>query len=222
MCYVGSDSMGDNRYNLIRHSSDIWRSFRDGDFEEEEVWAVIKERPDNYISGVHKPKDKESSPLAVPRSLPTATRMIPKTKSGNNSSSSASSSHETMVLQQSAPVNIPDWSQIYRNNNNNKQNKTPTKKVSRYGDYGSHHPVDDDGEGDGVVNYGVDSEDEEEEDDDEYDAKLPPHEFIARRLARSQISSFSVFEGVGRTLKGRDLSKVRNAVLTKTGFLESL
>ncbi|KAH7544394.1 hypothetical protein JRO89_XS15G0159900 [Xanthoceras sorbifolium] len=29
-----------------------------------------------------------------------------------------------------------------------------------------------------------------------------------------------IFEGVGRTLKGRDLSKVRNAVLTKTGFLE--
>ncbi|CAN0912582.1 hypothetical protein LINGRAPRIM_LOCUS596 [Linum grandiflorum] len=25
---------------------------------------------------------------------------------------------------------------------------------------------------------------------------------------------------MGRTLKGRDLSKVRNAILTKTGFLE--
>ncbi|KAM7277971.1 hypothetical protein ACFE04_005105 [Oxalis oulophora] len=49
---------------------------------------------------------------------------------------------------------------------------------------------------------------------------LPPHELIANRVARTQISSFSVFEGVGRTLKGRDLSKVRNAVLTKTGFLE--
>ncbi|KAI9108572.1 hypothetical protein K1719_020456 [Acacia pycnantha] len=72
----------------------------------------------------------------------------------------------------------------------------------------------------------VDDNDEEDEDEDEegdeFDSKLPPHEFIARRLARSHISSFSVFEGVGRTLKGRDLSKVRNAVLTKTGFLESL
>ncbi|KAK6154431.1 hypothetical protein DH2020_008679 [Rehmannia glutinosa] len=46
---------------------------------------------------------------------------------------------------------------------------------------------------------------------------IPPHELIARK----QMFSFSVCEGAGRTLKGRDLSRVRNAVLTKTGFLES-
>ncbi|KAH6775757.1 hypothetical protein C2S52_013318 [Perilla frutescens var. hirtella] len=46
---------------------------------------------------------------------------------------------------------------------------------------------------------------------------IPPHELIAK----NRTSSFSVFEGVGRTLKGRDLSRVRYAVLTKTGFLES-
>ncbi|CAN4097183.1 unnamed protein product [Withania somnifera] len=49
---------------------------------------------------------------------------------------------------------------------------------------------------------------------------MPPHEWLAKRLGRRQISSFSVCEGVGRTLKGRDLSRVRNAILTKTGFLE--
>ncbi|XP_020230571.1 uncharacterized protein LOC109811288 [Cajanus cajan] len=191
--------------SLNRQRSGIWRCLRDGDFEEEEVWAVLKDRPD-----YHKPKEKGSSPLAVPRTLPSATRMIPRTSSGN---SSASSSHETKVLQQSVPLNIPDRSEIYRN----KQSKT-NKSVSRFGDYDDfYHSVD--GEGDGG---GYNSDGEEEEEDDEYDTKLPPHEFIARRLARSQISSFSVFEGVGRTLKGRDLSKVRNAVLTKTGFLESL
>lgn len=57
-------------------------------------------------------------------------------------------------------------------------------------------------------------------DDDEDDDMVPPHEWIARKLARSQISSFSVCEGMGRTLKGRDLSKVRNAILAKTGFIE--
>ncbi|KAL5097366.1 hypothetical protein RYX36_001693 [Vicia faba] len=56
--------------------------------------------------------------------------------------------------------------------------------------------------------------------DDEEGDMVPPHEWIARKLARSQISSFSVCEGMGRTLKGRDLSKVRNAILTKTGFIE--
>lgn len=43
---------------------------------------------------------------------------------------------------------------------------------------------------------------------------LPPHEY----LARTRIASFSVHEGVGRTLKGRDLSRVRNAIWKQTGF----
>ncbi|XP_077247517.1 uncharacterized protein LOC143887291 [Tasmannia lanceolata] len=45
---------------------------------------------------------------------------------------------------------------------------------------------------------------------------LPPHVIVAR----SQVTTFSVFEGVGRTLKGRDLRRVRNAVWRKTGFLD--
>ncbi|KFK33927.1 hypothetical protein AALP_AA5G079000 [Arabis alpina] len=46
--------------------------------------------------------------------------------------------------------------------------------------------------------------------------RLPPHEY----LARTRMASFSVHEGVGRTLKGRDLSRVRNAIFEKTGFLD--
>ncbi|WKA07725.1 hypothetical protein VitviT2T_025509 [Vitis vinifera] len=41
---------------------------------------------------------------------------------------------------------------------------------------------------------------------------LPPHEIVAR----SHVMTFSVVEGVGRTLKGRDLRRVRNAVFQKT------
>lgn len=44
--------------------------------------------------------------------------------------------------------------------------------------------------------------------------RVPPHEF----LARTRIASFSVHEGVGRTLKGGDLTRVRNAIWEKTGF----
>ncbi|CAN0898785.1 hypothetical protein LINGRAHAP2_LOCUS19907 [Linum grandiflorum] len=44
--------------------------------------------------------------------------------------------------------------------------------------------------------------------------RVPPHEL----LAKAKIASFSVHEGVGRTLKGRDLSRVRNAIWEKTGF----
>ncbi|KAH7675591.1 Senescence regulator S40 protein [Dioscorea alata] len=69
-----------------------------------------------------------------------------------------------------------------------------------------------------VVNKNEDDDDDDDEDEDS--EKVPPHEWLAKKLARSQISSFSVCEGAGRTLKGRDLSRVRNAVLTRTGFLE--
>ncbi|MED6164588.1 hypothetical protein PIB30_091623 [Stylosanthes scabra] len=202
--------------------SGIWRSLRDGDFEEEDVWSVIsKERQDYSGSAVKRSMDRSFSssssysPVSVPRKLPSAARMIRRDHS-NTSSSCASSSHDdinNVLHQQSAPVNVPDWSKIYRTNK--KQNKNVSKFYG--GDYDDYEENNDDDD--------VNSDDEEEEidDDDGYDRKLlPPHEIIARRLARTQISSFSVFEGVGRTLKGRDLSKVRNAVLTKTGFLESL
>lgn len=63
---------------------------------------------------------------------------------------------------------------------------------------GGESDNDDDGEGDGV--------------------RIPPHEFLAKQSARTRTASFSVHEGIGRTLKGRDLSRVRNAVWQKIGF----
>ncbi|XP_066400098.1 protein S40-6-like [Miscanthus floridulus] len=56
-------------------------------------------------------------------------------------------------------------------------------------------------------------------DDDEEDGKrgaggwVPPHVYLAQRQARA-----SVVEGAGRTLKGRDMSRVRDAVWSRTGF----
>ncbi|CAN6453510.1 unnamed protein product [Victoria cruziana] len=47
---------------------------------------------------------------------------------------------------------------------------------------------------------------------------VPPHEYLARHGATSRSTATSVFEGVGRTLKGRDMSRVRNAVWRQTGF----
>ncbi|GER56279.1 hypothetical protein STAS_33995 [Striga asiatica] len=78
----------------------------------------------------------------------------------------------------SAPVNVPDWSKIYR-----------VDSVE------SLHDSDD----------GLN-------DDSEI---VPPHEYLARRR---KMAANSVFEGVGRTLKGRDMSRVRDAVWSQTGF----
>ncbi|XP_042478028.1 uncharacterized protein LOC122059359 [Macadamia integrifolia] len=173
------------------------RSFRDEDFEEEDVWSVVMDIKEP-TSNDRKPKDTShiSSVSSTPtlKRFPTASRMIPR---ANNSS------HEAKLIQKSsAPVNIPDWSKIY--------GKNPTKGSDggySYG-YGGGYILS------GGLDRIVGDDDEDEED------LIPPHEWISKKLWMSQISSFSVCEGVGRTLKGRDLSKVRNAVLTRTGFLE--
>ncbi|KAG6392332.1 hypothetical protein SASPL_146549 [Salvia splendens] len=77
----------------------------------------------------------------------------------------------------SAPVNVPEWSKIYR----------------------------------------VDSVESSHDSDDGLDdpEMVPPHVYLEREHSRSRNS---VFEGVGRTLKGRDLSRVRDAVWSQTGF----
>ncbi|KAG8381092.1 hypothetical protein BUALT_Bualt06G0086300 [Buddleja alternifolia] len=57
-------------------------------------------------------------------------------------------------------------------------------------------------------------DDVEGEDDDDEEI-VPPHVIVARSHV-----TFSVFEGAGRTLKGRDLRRVRNAVFQQTGFID--
>lgn len=64
----------------------------------------------------------------------------------------------------------------------------------------------------GILRQRRDSEEAEEE------GMVPPHVIAARRFAEKM--AFSVCTGNGRTLKGRDLSRVRNSVLRLTGFLE--
>ncbi|RCV34759.1 hypothetical protein SETIT_7G184800v2 [Setaria italica] len=54
------------------------------------------------------------------------------------------------------------------------------------------------------------------DEDDDGEPVVPPHEVAARRAA----AAASVMEGAGRTLKGRDLRRVRNAVWRTTGFLD--
>ncbi|KAJ0265798.1 hypothetical protein HA466_0020290 [Hirschfeldia incana] len=88
-------------------------------------------------------------------------------------------------LASSAPVNVPDWSKIYRVNL-----VEPT------------HELDDD--------------------DEEEPGMMPPHEYLAKSQARRSRkmggSGASLFEGVGRTLKGRELRRVRDAIWSQTGF----
>ncbi|KAM0907133.1 hypothetical protein ACQ4PT_016324 [Festuca glaucescens] len=88
----------------------------------------------------------------------------------------------------SMPVNIPDWSKILG---------------AEYGGGGGsagagRWPSDDRGDAYGEGGW------------------VPPHEQLMCRERAA--ASFSVREGAGRTLKGRDLRRVRNAIWEKTGF----
>lgn len=174
----------ESEYGMYRKGSSGWSSMvGNEEFQETDIWSVFNERKDCNS------KFKGSSSRAI--SFPSAARMIPR--------SSTTTTNPEVPQQQSAPVNIPDWSKIYGKSKRSSQN-------SAWLDDGGH---------DGRLNW-----DSDDDDDDDNGNMMPPHEWIAQKLARSQISSFSVCEGAGRTLKGRDLSRVRNAVLTKTGFLE--
>ncbi|KAK9158376.1 hypothetical protein Scep_004950 [Stephania cephalantha] len=69
-----------------------------------------------------------------------------------------------------------------------------------------------------IPDWGKNRRDGEDEEDrgDRTAMRIPPHEYLAKSQLGS--SSFSVREGFGRTLKGRDLSRVRDAIWEKTGF----
>ncbi|CAI0471458.1 unnamed protein product [Linum tenue] len=109
----------------------------------------------------------------------------------------------------SLPLNIPDWSKIYKEESYGGRRRRRAAEVDiSMSELGDH------------------LEEEEEEDSDDYEEeeeewasgggaeRLPPHEYLARRRG----ASLSVHEGAGRTLKGRDLRQVRNAVWKKVGF----
>lgn len=197
---------------------------KDEDFEEGEVWGVMEENRETSSPKLRKPfKNSSSSSATKHFTAPAgggaaAPRMIPRSASASASASSPSEK------QSSAPVEIPDWSKIYGKTSKKKKNGVSASSwvdynaVSYDGYHGNGYGHGDDDH----LNYDgghVDVDDDGDGDDDG-DDMVPPHEYLAKKLARSQISSFSVYEGIGRTLKGRDLSKVRNAILTKTGFLE--
>ncbi|XP_038981940.1 46 kDa FK506-binding nuclear protein [Phoenix dactylifera] len=154
----------------------------DEDFEEEEVWAAVRERKDES------PKTRRTKDLtgcSTGRRLPTPSKMIPRSNANPESSGGA--------FRRSAPVAIPDWSKICNHKGSSES-------------HGSRFDGDEAGRNRGK-NTVADDDDDDDDDEDDDDDKVPPHEWLAKKMARSQIPSFSMCEGAGRTLKGRDLSK---------------
>lgn len=178
-------------------------SMEEEEFQEDEIWAVMKERESSNLK-LKIGKDSSSPPPSACR-LSGLSRVIPR---ANNGCSFDPRVKVVTQHQSSAPSKIPDWSKVYPR----KKSEIPNKKNSRdddawVADDHNHH-------------FAASAKCEDDDEDDDDDEMIAPHEFIARRVARNPIVSSSMCEGIGRTLKGRDLSTVRNAILSKTGFLE--
>lgn len=186
--------MNNTLHGLYSPGNSGWTSLRNPEFQEADIWEVFQDAEAPEIS-----VDQDLS-STLKRLTITPTRTIPKPNK---------TSKGPKISQQSAPVNIPDWSKIYGSSSKN------TIRDSH-----SWLSVDSDVDHANHQSWETHKDDCEEEEEDGNDL-IPPHEWIARKVSKSGIFSFSVCEGAGRTLKGRDLSRVRNAVLTKTGFLES-
>ncbi|KAJ6767342.1 hypothetical protein OIU79_023163 [Salix purpurea] len=152
---------------------------------EEDVWSMVDDTADRTAAGGSRWDDRHVGGLSL---------AFEDSSSGNNKTASSRIVHQfrgnDLVASQSprnmatsAPVNVPDWSKIYR------------------------------------VNSVESCNDSDDGFDDNESEMVPPHEYLAREYAQSQkMGGPSVVEGVGRTLKGRDMSRVRDAVWSRTGF----
>ncbi|XP_030453170.1 protein S40-4-like [Syzygium oleosum] len=106
----------------------------------------------------------------------------------------------------SLPVNVPDWPKILRG-----EYRENRRRDSLENGFFDDDDDDDDAKDDGVEEDGGRGGNGGGRRDRRW---VPPHELAARtaRTATATASSSSV------TLKGRDLSRVRNAIWAKTGF----
>ncbi|EYU27342.1 hypothetical protein ABFS82_13G168100 [Erythranthe guttata] len=181
-------------YGLYSQGSSGWTSMRNEEFHEGDVWAVF----DNET------KDSDTG-ISIGIGIGTGIRKDSGTSLARTRPRSSNTENYGIIVQHSAPIKIRRpadwWSKIYIDNNSRNIDSSCSWWLC---------DADSDDDGNDDASW------ESEEEDGGGGDMIPPHEWIANRLC-----SFSVCEGAGRTLKGRDLSRVRNDVLTKTGFLES-
>ncbi|KZV56403.1 phospholipase D C-like [Dorcoceras hygrometricum] len=187
----------ENKFGLYGPgSSSTWTWLEKEELQEADVWGAFQEQLEDSIS-----RDKTSYMSKCLIQYPT--RSIPNDIYATGAE---------IIRRGSTPVSIPDWSKIYG---------TSCSETHSSSCFWLDADSNRDENNRGFARNRWNSDIEEEDYDDgefvfEESAMIPPHIWIATKIRPS-----SVCEGAGRTLKGRDLLSVRNAVLTKTGFLES-
>ncbi|KAK2412824.1 hypothetical protein QL285_047980 [Trifolium repens] len=160
------------------------------DFREEEVWSMVEDRDcDRDVN--FSPGDWDSRAISRRRNRDQDHRNIGGLSQAfeNPGSNVATTSSRIVHNQYRASHRVVATSAPV--------NVPDWSKILRVDSVESLHDMDDDG---------LDEKDSE---------MVPPHEYLARGR---KMAANSVFEGVGRTLKGRDLRRVRDAVWNQTGF----
>ncbi|XP_024631723.1 nuclear transcription factor Y subunit gamma isoform X2 [Medicago truncatula] len=147
--------------------------------------------------------ENEESPDSGDNSNLLNDALIPVSLSASSSSnSSPSSSSKPMLIVQRPSERTPSWSspasdKFYHSAPMNvpMMSSAMANRARRYEEEDAH-----------ALN-----------EEEEFRSTMPPHEYLSRQVDFSPMHSCSLFEGVGRTLKGRDMRQVRNAVLSQTG-----
>jgi hypothetical protein len=187
--FLGTFSYGQSQVNAATdqselHEEDVWPVADDlagTDVYDQQVneWSSRASTTTSRRQRIHHEERRVVGGLSLAFEETTSSRVVHQFRSNGHDSVATPRAHHMAT---SAPVNVPDWSKIYRVNS-------------------------------------VESMHDSDEGFDERDSEMiPPHEYLAREYARSKkIGGASVCEGVGRTLKGRDMRRVRDAVWSKTG-----
>lgn len=181
------------------------------EFQEEDVFCKPKEGHDSCSNSNLKTFGSALEPQFA-CAIPTVPRIILKANRGGGRGSDGGGCLEPTPTKLAAPhmsshINIPDWTEIYQLN--------PNKEIWEATCYLEKALIAkrrqvrffEDESGDG---YGDD-------DDGEF---IPPHIIVARRELATRRICHSMLEGIGRSLKGKELIKFRDSVWRLTGFID--
>lgn len=193
--FLGSYSNGHSQRSYNTDSTD---------FSEDDLWSTVDSvsGSDDYVSASY--SYSEWSPRTIAESngnMSISRRRIPGTGGGLSlafEESGQTSSSSSRILHQ---FGGDDGVSSPHGQRHNMATSAPVNvpdwsKILRIDSVESLHEFDD-------IADNKDSE------------VVPPHEYVIRSRKSRETS---VFEGVGRTLKGRDMSRVRDAVWSQTGF----
>ncbi|KAJ7967686.1 Senescence regulator [Quillaja saponaria] len=193
---LGSYSYGHSQESSVMDTSEL---------AEEDVWSMVDEMVDREDRTVNNSQSEFSSRATVDsngsQSIRSRRRITREVRQGSGGLSSAfedsgMSTTSSRILHQLCGHDSVASPREHHMATSAPVNVPDWSKILRVDSVESMHDMED----------GLDDMESE---------MVPPHEYL---VLNQKMAATSVFEGVGRTLKGRDMRRVRDAVWSQTGF----